>query len=220
MLMERPPPLLIAPESSLQQRKGDMKQGFVTFVGAAALGLALAGCAQETDTADVGETTAAADSAATMAQADTAATPAGDEAGAAQFLAEAMRADNSEVAAGNLAAEKGASQGVKDYGRMLAKDHGAHKQKVATMGQALGVEASEDTTPEAKQLMAKLQGLSGAEFDRAFAQGMVESHRKAIALYEAQEKAGGPEQVSALVRETLPVLRKHLEQAEALAKAK
>jgi putative membrane protein len=91
---------------------------------------------------------------------------------------------------------------------------------VAQAGQALGVQQTDEPSPDGQQLMTRLQGLSGAEFDRAFAQGMVESHRKTIAMYEQQEQAGGPEQVTALVRQSLPVLRKHLEQAEKLANAK
>ena len=179
--------------------------------------LALSACAEPADETATDEMLT--EETTTMTQPAGAAPAAGQEQ-ATQFLTDAMRGDNAEIEAGRLASEKGSSDAVKEYGRMLVQEHGAHKQQVAQVGQALGIQQTDEPTPEGQQLMTRLQGLSGAEFDRAFAQGMVESHRKTIAMYEQQEQAGGPEQVTALVRQSLPVLRKHLEQAEKLQNAK
>lgn len=182
-----------------------------------AAALALSACAEPADETATDEMLT--EETTTTAQ-QAGATPAAGEAQANQFLMDAMRGDNSEIAAGRLASEKGSSDAVKEYGRMLVQEHGAHKTQVAQVGQALGVQQTDEPSPDGQQLMTRLQGLSGAEFDRAFAQGMVESHRKTIAMYEQQEQAGGPDQVTALVRQSLPVLRKHLEQAEKLQNAK
>lgn len=135
----------------------------------------------------------------------------------AAFLTEAMKGDNSEVALGKIAQSKGSSQGVKDLGAMLVSDHGAHKTEVATLAGQAGVPATDDLTDEAKTLETKLNGLSGADFDKAFVDAAVEDHQKDIAKYEAQAKSSDP-QTAALANKTLPVLKKHLESAKALRK--
>lgn len=182
--------------------------------------LALTGAAALSACAQSAEDTAATDD-RMAAETDTmaeqpGATAAAGEAEARQFLMNAMRGDNAEIEAGRLAAEEGSTDAVREYGEMLVQEHGAHKAQVAQVGQAFGVQPMDEPTPEGAQLMTRLQDLSGAEFDRAFAQGMVESHRRSIAMYEQQQAVGGPEQVATLVRESLPVLRRHLERAEAL----
>ena len=133
------------------------------------------------------------------------------------FLTDAMKGDNSEVALGKIAQSKGASQGVKDLGTMLVTDHGAHKTEVAALAQQNGVAATDDIKDEAKTLETKLNGLSGAAFDKAFVDATVEDHQKDIAKYEAQAKSSDA-QTAALANKTLPTLRKHLEAAQKLQK--
>ena len=133
------------------------------------------------------------------------------------FLTDAMKGDNSEVALGKIAQSKGASQGVKDLGSMLVTDHGAHKSEVATLAQQAGVAVTDDIKDEAKTLETKLNGLSGAAFDKAFVDATVEDHKKDIAAYEKQANSGDA-QTAALANKTLPTLRKHLETAQKLQK--
>lgn len=133
------------------------------------------------------------------------------------FLTEAMKGDNSEVALGKIAQSKGASQGVKDLGNMLVTDHGAHKTEVAGIAQQNGVAVTDDIMDEAKTLETKLNGLSGAAFDKAFVDAAVEDHQKDIAKYEAQAKSADST-TAALANKTLPTLRKHLESAQKLQK--
>ena len=133
------------------------------------------------------------------------------------FVTEAMKADNGEVALGTLAQQKGGSAGVKDLGKMLATDHAAHKQEVAALAQKANVPVTDNLKDEAKTEQAKLQGLSGAAFDKEFVRATVEAHKKDIAKYE-QEAKSGDAQTAALASQTLPTLRKHLQAAQALEK--
>ena len=131
------------------------------------------------------------------------------------FVSDAMMGDNSEVAAGNLAATKAGSQAAKDFGKMLAADHGAHKDKLAALASSSGIAVTDEPSAEGKTLMDQLTGLSGDAFDKAFKEGMIADHQKAIAKYEKQAESGDA-QTAALAKETLPTLRKHLETAQKL----
>lgn len=62
----------------------------------------------------------------------------------------------------------------------------------------------------------ELQGLSGAEFDRVFAQKMVEGHRKLIVMVEQAQMNVSNAQVNQLLNELLPTLRSHEQMARGL----
>jgi putative membrane protein len=132
------------------------------------------------------------------------------------FLTDAMKGDNSEVAMGKLAQDKGSSQGVKDLGSMLASDHGAHKTTVAGLAQSAGVAVTDDVKDEAKTEMTKLNGLSGEAFDKEFVRATVEDHKKDIAAYQTEAAGTGP--VADMAKQTVPTLQKHLAAAEKLQK--
>ena len=131
------------------------------------------------------------------------------------FLTEAMQGDNGEVAIGQLAEAHGASQKVKDFGKLLVDDHGAHKQELKTLAQSAGANATDEPSAEGMANLEKLKALSGAEFDKQFKAMMIEDHTKDIAKYEKQ--AGSSDaQTADLAKKTLPTLRKHLDAANAL----
>jgi putative membrane protein len=133
-----------------------------------------------------------------------------------QFVTDSIKSDTAEISIAQLAQQKGTSQGVKDLATMLETDHSAHKQKLVDLATGAGATVPTEPTDSGKEQLAKLQGLSGADFDKTFAQMMVENHKKGIAKNEAQAKGTGP--VAELSQATLPTLQKHLETAESLAK--
>ena len=135
----------------------------------------------------------------------------------AAFLTDAMKGDNSEVALGKIAQAKGSTQGVKDLGTMLVTDHGAHKTQVTALAQQAGVPVTDEIMDEAKTLETKLNGLSGAAFDKAFVDAAVEDHQKDIAKYEQQAKSSDA-QTAQLAQQTLPTLHEHLDTAKSLQK--
>lgn len=55
------------------------------------------------------------------------------------FVTEAMKGDNGEVEIGQLAQSQGQSQAVKDFGKQLVGDHGAHKEELASLAQTAGI---------------------------------------------------------------------------------
>ncbi len=194
-----------------------MKSSTRSFTFAAVAILALAACKQNraednmtapglnaTDNLDMTAN-------ATNAAAATTTVSAADQA----FLTDAMKGDNSEVALGKLAQQKGAAQGVKDLGTMLVTDHGAHKTTLATLAGQTGVATTDDLKAEAKTEETKLNGLSGAAFDKEFVRATVEDHKKDIAAYEKEAKGTGP--VAEMAQTTLATLKKHLETAQKLA---
>lgn len=184
-----------------------------------ALSLGIAACSKDADDTAGGATAAASDMYGTPASDMGLASGAETAGGAAQvFLLDAIKGNNSEMKLGRLAADKGSSKAVKDFGNMLVKDHGKAGADALTLATAAGLSQTNSTKPEADAEYAKLEGLAGADFDKEFARFMVDEHQKTITKFELAAKDTEALEVADFARKTLPTLKKHLEAAKALAK--
>jgi putative membrane protein len=131
------------------------------------------------------------------------------------FMTKAIQGDMAEVQMGQLAQQKGGSDGVKSFGQMLVTDHQANQQQAEQLANQIGV--TPPTAPSAKQKADydRLSKLSGAQFDRQFAQMMVKDHRKDISEFQ-KEARNSKDQVAQYASQTVPTLEKHLRAAEQL----
>jgi putative membrane protein len=121
------------------------------------------------------------------------------------FVDFAAQTDMVEANLGQLAGSVAASQGVKDYGQMLATDHTQDYGQLTSAAQQASLTApTAIDSQHNKAMIDPFQKLHGAAFDHKYIQEMIAGHTKAIAIYKT----------------ALPVLQKHLDQAKALAKGK
>jgi putative membrane protein len=132
------------------------------------------------------------------------------------FLTKALKGDNSETRLGALAAARGQSRQVREFGAMLERDHSAARRQAAPLARRHHVQVTNAMADEAKAEYAKLQHLRGVAFDREFGRYMVEDHRKDIADFEKETRSGDPADVRRLAQQTLPTLRKHLSTASSI----
>jgi putative membrane protein len=138
-----------------------------------------------------------------------------EDASGAHFLKESMQGNLAEVKVGELAEQKGASQGVKDFGALLVKDHGEANEKAKQVAQTIGVSPPDSPDMKQKAIYHELSALSGERFDQHFVKAMVKDHQEDIAKYEKEANSGsGPAAVYA--KQILPDLHKHLQRAEQL----
>jgi putative membrane protein len=138
-----------------------------------------------------------------------------DDASGQHFIKESIEGNLAEVKVGGLAERKGVSQGVKDFGAALVRDHGMANEKATKVAQALGVAPPDAPGIKEKAVYTELAALSGETFDKHFIKAMVKDHQDDIAKYEKEANSGsGP--AAAYARQVLPDLRKHLQMAEQL----
>jgi putative membrane protein len=128
-----------------------------------------------------------------------------------------------DVETGALAAERGKSKQVRDFGAMLARDHRGVRQQGRDLAKKLGV----TPTPPKDFAMAKdhqaamkrLRGLRGAAFDQAFLAHEVAYHQ---AVIDAVQKTLLPALKNAEVRELVvkvaPAFEAHRVAAASLQK--
>jgi putative membrane protein len=133
-----------------------------------------------------------------------------------EFLSDAIKTDNAEIALGKLAAKQGGSADVKSFAQTLVSDHTKARQAAVALAPELQVKPVEGVPLEARNEQAKLKGLKGNDFDKEFAAFMVTGHKQAIAEFK-DKAAEGDRPVSTLAKQTLPTLEMHLSMAEKLA---
>jgi putative membrane protein len=131
----------------------------------------------------------------------------------AQFAAKAAYGALTEVQLGQLAAQKGETEAVRAFGRRMATDHAQTHQKLQEIAARENISLPQDLDQEAKQNYEKLAKLSGPAFDRSYAQDMVADHKKDVAQFQKETKAGKNEAIRTFAAETLPTLQDHLKEA-------
>src|SRR5690349_19082077 len=84
----------------------------------------------------------------------------------AKFLMDAARGDVAEIKLGQLAQQKGQSEGVREFGKMLEEDHSKAGKKTSELAKDLNVIPPAQPSAEQMQKHDALEKLSGTEFDR------------------------------------------------------
>jgi putative membrane protein len=85
------------------------------------------------------------------------------------------------------------------------------------------VASSAGVTPPAaldakhRATVAKMARLSGAAFDREYAQQMVKDHEKTVALFRREADRGAHDVLKSFASAQLPALQEHLQMARGLA---
>jgi putative membrane protein len=130
------------------------------------------------------------------------------------FIKEAIQGNLAEQKLGQLAQEKGASEGVRNFGAHLEKDHSQANKNAMETARSLGVTAPTEPNKKQRETYDRLSKLSGEQFDKEFVKDMVKDHKKDVHEYTEHSKMSNA--VGTYAKETLPHLQKHLQEAESL----
>jgi putative membrane protein len=126
-----------------------------------------------------------------------------------------------DMETGALAAKKGSTKEVREFGAMLARDHKAVRQQGRDLVEKLGVEP---TAPKDFAMakghaaaMKTLRSCSGKEFDRAFLEHEVAFHKAVLdAVTTTLLPALKNEEARALVTKVAPAFQAHMAAAQNL----
>jgi putative membrane protein len=126
------------------------------------------------------------------------------------FLKDAARGAYYEIAAGKLAATKGATPEVRALGAMLEADHTAALNGVMALASKYSVRLPDEVSDNQEDVLEKLERRDGLRFDRTFVKAQVEDHREDIADFRAEARKGRNDEVQAFAAAAVPRLRQHL----------
>ena len=136
------------------------------------------------------------------------------------FIEKTALGDMTEVTLGKMAAEKGSSKEVKDFGDQMVKDHSKINDNLKNVARRMGVEipARVDAMRQAK--IDRLAKMSGAAFDKAYVNGAIKAHEMAIAAFERADAQAKNEDLKKFIKESVPTMKDHLEMIRKFSQAK
>jgi len=132
------------------------------------------------------------------------------------FLIEAEQDNIKERNVGRVAVERADDASVKSYAQMLVDDHTKALRDLVKIMEQEGIRQPGDLPEVKHEALSKLNGVSGATFDREFINLMVNDHEKAVSKFRCEQTAAQDESVRQYAKDVLPVLEKHLKKAKEL----
>lgn len=129
----------------------------------------------------------------------------------ADFFTKAGEAGLAEVELGKLAAQKATNPEVKKFAQKMVDDHTKAGNELKDLAAKKGKTLPADMNSSHKSTLEKLKGLSGADFDKAYVDAMVDDHETAVDLFENEAEDGTDADIKAFAAKTLPTLKSHLE---------
>lgn len=139
------------------------------------------------------------------------------QADAAKFARKAVAGGLAEVALSRIALTNSDNAQVKTFANRMVTDHTAGEAELrrAAAAEKIG-DLPEAPDEVARQHMARLAKLKGSEFDREYADRMVDDHEDTVDLFEEYAEDGPDGALKQTAAKLLPTLRDHLAQAKAM----
>lgn len=135
-----------------------------------------------------------------------------------EFVTQASSSNMFEIAAGTMAVQKSTNADVKAFGQHMMTDHGTAATEMANLANQKGWTIPSSMLQKHQANLNTLSGLSGAAFDKQFADMMVMSHQETITLFDMADNDNGvPDaDLRSFASGKLPTLKHHLEEATQL----
>jgi putative membrane protein len=133
------------------------------------------------------------------------------------FVRKALEGGAAEVQLGKLAQQKSQSDDVKQFGQKMVEDHTQLGEQMKPVAQQLGVKEPKGPSKKDKELVAKLEGLSGQQFDEAYIQAMVKDHKQDLKEFKQAAQSTQNPNVKQVAQQGVGVISQHLQMIQQIA---
>lgn len=187
--------------------------------GLAVLGACVlwAACSKSGNQAD--STAAATDTTAKASATAAPATPAPPALTDTSILGLLDEANAADSAGGNMASTKGTNAQVKEFGRMMMRDHHALRKGGQDLAKKLNITPAPpagDTLASSAQKMADSMKAApkGAAWDKAYIDHEVAVHQSVVNLLQTAQGAASDTSLKAAITKAIPLIQAHLAKAQ------
>jgi putative membrane protein len=133
------------------------------------------------------------------------------------FVRKASEGGLAEVQFGQLAAQKAQNPDVKAFARKMVDDHSMLNDKMKPVAGQLGVTPASHLSKKDQAEYDKLNGLSGADFDKEYISDMVADHHKDLREFRQEAAVAADPQLKETVAGGAKVIAEHNRMADRLA---
>jgi putative membrane protein len=126
-----------------------------------------------------------------------------------------------DSAAGSVAATKGTSADVREFGKRMMRDHHSLRKQGQDLAAKLKVTpeapASDDSKAQYDKTMATLNGAAkGKDFDKAYIDNEVTYHQAVLQTATAAMNAAQNAELKNLIQKAAPEIQAHLDMAQSI----
>ena len=133
------------------------------------------------------------------------------------FVRKALEGGAAEVQLGQMAQQKSQSDDVKRFGLKMVEDHMQLGDQIKPIAQELGIKEPKGPSKKDKELVAKLDGLSGHQFDEAYIQAMVKDHKQDLKEFKDEAQTAQNPNVKQVAQQGAGVISQHLQMIQQIA---
>jgi putative membrane protein len=137
----------------------------------------------------------------------------------AHFAKAAAQGGMAEIQLGKLAADRGSNAVVKAFGERMVAQHGAASDQLKAAAQQANMVLPTTVSSKDQQIYDRLARLNGSDFDRAYADDMVQDHERDLNEFQNEANNGKNSSIRAFAAQTVPMIQEHLNQAREMQKA-
>ena len=114
-----------------------------------------------------------------------------------------------EVSSSKMALQKSTDKSVLAIAKRMVQEHTAANEELKTVAQNNKMTLPTETDPAHKAVLAKLSGLSGTAFDKAYMGSQEKSHTDTVNLFEKEIATGKNAGLTAFASKNLPGIEDH-----------
>ncbi|RZJ52881.1 MAG: DUF4142 domain-containing protein [Flavobacterium sp.] len=133
-----------------------------------------------------------------------------------QYLVDIAETNLAEIEIGKLAQTKSTNPEVKSFGKMLVEEHTKSASEVSALAKTKNFTLPTALTEEGQDEYNKLNEKTGVDFDKKFADMMVDGHEKAIEKLKKASENATDQDVKMWASNNIAGLTAHLEHAKML----
>ena len=132
------------------------------------------------------------------------------------FVKKAISGNYNEIDASKMALQKSQNDQVKQYAQKMIDDHQKMLDDLHALAGQENIKFKDEPTSEGKKMAAKLNGLSGGDFDKAYVTGMVKDHKEDVRDFQAEINSGKDQPTKDAAQKSLPVIQDHLQMIQGI----
>jgi putative membrane protein len=134
----------------------------------------------------------------------------------AAFASNDRQGDLYEIEAAKIAERRSKTPDIKAFARLMVRDHTRSSETMRPLIVAAGLTPVDNPGHDLQGLIATLNSVSDADFDKTYIDQQVTGHEEVLALLQGYAKDGSNAGLKGGAAEFVPMVRMHLDKAKAI----
>lgn len=134
-----------------------------------------------------------------------------------QFVSQVAAENLLEVRLGQSAQQRATNPSVKQFAQRMVLDHTSMQRQWMDVAKKKGIDFKAEMSARHVQQAEQLRTLTGAAFDQAYMNLMVQNHQENVSTFQGQRNAAHSTEIRQLIDMGLPMLQGHLSSAQQIS---